>query len=123
MIKSSNDFEPGEAAEKVAAIAVSWLKRKTDIILSPSICTTDKLGQRESGPCLELTEALLYAAIRDISFGEEISPGMTLTRKVTLDGQPARIVLSPYVGIFGGAGPDIYYRWLPKPHCSEKKND
>lgn len=116
MVNPVRDFEPGEAAEKVAAIALPWLRCKTDIILSPAFYTTVKLGERESIPCSELTEALLHAAIRDISSGEEISSGDALSRMVTLDGQPARIVLSPHAGIFGGDGPSIYYRWLPKSH-------
>lgn len=114
---TKTNLEPGDAAAVIANAVLPWIREQQDVIVRPGACEVKKctpFGWRKSVHVTPaLTDAVIRAAIRDLAAGETIPTGLTLARKVCLDGQRARVVLSPDVGVFGGTGPDIYYRWLP----------
>lgn len=110
-------LEPGDAAAAIANIVLPWIREKQDVVVRPGACEVMRCTpggwQKDLHATPGFTDAVVRAAIRDLAAGEAIPAGLTQTQKVSLQDQCARVVLSPHVGIFGGPGPEIYYRWLP----------
>lgn len=110
-------MEPGDAAAVIANAVLPWLHEKLDVVVRPGACEVQRGTpggwQKDLHAAPGITDVIVRTAIEELSAGEAIPAGLTRTQKVWLDGQCARVVLSPHVGIFGGPGPEIYYRWLP----------
>lgn len=110
-------LEPGDAAAVIANAVLPWLREKQDVVVRPGACEVQRGApggwQKEVHAAPRISDAIVRAAIQDLAAGEMIPAGLTRTQKVWLEGQCARVVLSPHAGIFGGPGPEIYYRWLP----------
>lgn len=110
-------LEPGNAAARIASIVFPYLQQGSDVVVRPGGIEIRKLGV--SGLAViswdesTLTESFIRTAILELAGAGCIPQGSNLSLKVNVCGQPARLVLSPWVGLFVGPGPEILYRCLP----------
>lgn len=102
-------LQPGDAAAFMASLVSPFLKRKLGVRVSRFAYETAAVGVKpEVFACPELSEAIIQAAICDLAPGG-IPKGKVFTRNVLIDGESARVLLSPYAGFSGGPGPRICY--------------